>query len=318
MLHLNKHDIMIITYHYVLDRSQDRFPRLKGLSKDQFRNQIQILIDEGACFLNLDTLKQCIRNEIEVPRGATLLTFDDGYSGHFHNVLPILVDFGIVGTFFPVVRAARDQSLLDVNKIQLLLHELDAHELQRKVKSILSDRFNYSRSMINAVEKLYCVEGRYDTKFENFIKKLLQNGLPPKIRILILEQLFENYFGYQDQNYSCNFYMNIEQLRQLKAAGMDLGGHSISHPWLDSLAKKDQEAEISESVNFLIENGLSDKQLWSFCYPYGRYNHQTIEVLNSIGCSLAFTVEREMANTGSNFLELPRFDTNDVSIHFNR
>ena len=50
-----------------------------------------------------------------------------------------------------------------------------------------------------------------------------------------------------------------------------------------------------------------------FCYPYGGYNKDTLEILNSYNCAAGFTCDVGIFNPlMSNILELPRLDTNDM------
>ncbi len=68
----------------------------------------------------------------------------------------------------------------------------------------------------------------------------------------------------------------------------DIGGHTTSHPQdIKKLSESDAKAEIMDNKGWL-EDIIGRKIEW-FCYPRGRYNEKTIEILKDIGYSYART-----------------------------
>ncbi|ATU05526.1 hypothetical protein BKN14_03710 [Candidatus Gracilibacteria bacterium HOT-871] len=65
-------------------------------------------------------------------------------------------------------------------------------------------------------------------------------------------------------------YMNWEQIRELQAAGNEIGGHSFSHPNLTTVNAKELEKQVIESKKE-IEKQIG-KPVISFAYPIGKYN----------------------------------------------
>ena len=61
------------------------------------------------------------RMNLNLPTGACLLTFDDGYIDHFETVFPILAENKIQGCFFQPAKAILAHEVLDVNKIHFIL-----------------------------------------------------------------------------------------------------------------------------------------------------------------------------------------------------
>ena len=56
-----------------------------------------------------------------LPENACLLTFDDGYLGHYITVFPELARRGWSGAFYPPVVALHREQVMEVNKIHLIL-----------------------------------------------------------------------------------------------------------------------------------------------------------------------------------------------------
>lgn len=72
-------------------------------------------------------------------------------------------------------------------------------------------------------------------------------------------------------------YLRRDEVKELMDAGFEIGSHSVTHPFLDRLNRLEQLHEISDS-KIAIER-LTNSIVTSFCYPDGRYNDQTMNIL---------------------------------------
>lgn len=91
-------------------------------------------------------------------------------------------------------------------------------------------------------------------------------------------------------------YMGQEQIDELKKSGMEIGSHSLSHPNLSNVGDQEANRQIFESKSDAI----------TFCYPGGRYDSETIDLLQQAGYKAAVTTHFGIADEGSSVLELPR------------
>jgi peptidoglycan/xylan/chitin deacetylase (PgdA/CDA1 family) len=90
--------LSIIMYHYVRDLRRSRFPNLKGLETDRFREQIAYIKKHYSVISGDELLAAAeARSWDTLPPSPLLLTFDDGYVDHFTQVFPILRGAGISG-----------------------------------------------------------------------------------------------------------------------------------------------------------------------------------------------------------------------------
>jgi len=99
-------------------------------------------------------------------------------------------------------------------------------------------------------------------------------------------------------------YLNQNQLRVIAKSGMEIGSHSITHCDLTKVGQHRLEVEVNESKKLLEE--LVGVKIISFCYPYGRYNKNILNVLYKSEYYYARTTNEWLANvySGRNF-ELP-------------
>lgn len=73
-----------------------------------------------------------------------------------------------------------------------------------------------------------------------------------------------------------------EDVKNIAAAGHDLGNHSQSHKQMSQLSAAECEIEIT-TVSEKIKN-LTGKEVTLFRPPYGDYNNTLVETVNKVGC----------------------------------
>lgn len=307
--------LTIVMYHYVRPTPRSAFLTVKGRALDEFRGQLDFLARHYRV-VRIEEVIAAMRGETTLPDNAALLTFDDGYTDHYHYVLPELLARGMQGSFFPPACSVLDGRVLDVNKIHFALASGVAPT--RLVAEVLAavDEHRESYGLKSNAEyyQTYSHESRYDTPDVTFIKRILQKGLPQALRSEIVDRLFRRYVTTDERAFAATLYMDREQLRELREAGMCLGSHGDQHRWLNTLDADEQRHEIERSLAFLGELGVPERD-WVMCYPYGGYDDSLLALLREKRCALGLTVDVGVADIGRNDpLRLPRLDTNDVPI----
>ena len=308
-----KNKVTIVAYHYVRDLKFSRYPQIKGLDTVFFKEQIAY-IKKNYSVITMEQLIDSIDKSKALPDKSLLLTFDDAYIDHFTQVLPILVENKIQGSFFPPAKAIIDHTLLEVNKIHhILASNTEAAYIKSEIFKLMDEyRIEYGLKSNEFYYDLLAIPDRFDTADVIFIKRLLQRGLPEKLRNRITNKLFEKFIGLPESVFSRELYMTIDQIKMMYKAGMHIGSHGFDHYWLDSLPFEEQEQEIIKSLEFLKQIGV-DISNWTMCYPYGGYNQLTIDLLKKYNCKLALTVDLGIAEASvKNRFILPRLDTNDL------
>ncbi|MBZ9560030.1 MULTISPECIES: polysaccharide deacetylase family protein [unclassified Modicisalibacter] len=307
--------LTIVMYHYVRPMPRSAFLTVKGRALDEFQGQLDFLARHYRV-VRVEEVIAAMRGEATLPDNAALLTFDDGYTDHHRYVLPELVARGMQGSFFPPACSVLDGRVLDVNKIHFVLASGVAPS--RLVSEIFAalDELRDAHDLKSNAEyyQAHSQESRYDTPEVTFIKRLLQKGLPLALRSEIVDRLFRRYVTRDERDFAAMLYMDREQLRDLREAGMCLGSHGDQHRWLNTLDADEQRREIDRSLAFLGELGVPERD-WVMCYPYGGYDDSLLTLLREKRCALGLTVEVGVADIVRNDpLRLPRLDTNDVPV----
>jgi peptidoglycan/xylan/chitin deacetylase (PgdA/CDA1 family) len=299
-------------YHYVRDLKNSKYPDIKGIDISEFKEQINYF-RKHYHFITMEELIFSVDNKKSLPEKSILLTFDDAYIDHYVYVYPILDEFKIQGSFYPPAKAITEHKVLDVNKIHYLLAAVkDTDILLREIKlqlKIFKEQFNLSD--FEFYYNKLAIKDRYDSKDIIFIKRLLQVELNEGVRQLIINKLFQKIIDIDENTFSRQLYMDIDQIKCMKRNGMHIGSHGYDHYWLGSLSLEQQKEEILKSLNFLSKIG-ADMNSWTMCYPYGNYNNDTLKLLEQYKCKLALTTDVNVTNLENyHKYKLPRLDTND-------
>lgn len=306
--------LTIVMYHYVSDIQKSAFPGLKGLELSAFKRQLDFLQSEYS-FLPTRDLMGCIKGNASLPDNACWLTFDDGYSDHYKYVFPELASRGIEGAFFPIVKPIVEREILDVHKIHYILASADDVSLiEEDLRSLYftSDLAQSTGRSFDDLKAALAIPNRFDSADVIFVKRMLQHAIPEGWRGLFADHLFRKYVSVDVHAFAEDLYMSSAQLSEMVQSGMYVGSHGYRHLWLSQETRQTQLEEIQKSLAFLESVGASIDD-WVMCYPYGKYNSDTLEILNGVGCLVGLTTRVGIADLRHHsHLEFPRLDTNDL------
>jgi peptidoglycan/xylan/chitin deacetylase (PgdA/CDA1 family) len=307
--------VTIIKYHYVRDLDNSEYSNIKGRKIEEFIEQIKYFMKHYN-IISMETFLDSLINSTLLPPKSILLTFDDGYSDHYNNVYPFLLEENLSGAFFLPFKAINEKIVLDVNKIQLILSVVNDHDLI--INEIFDQLSKYKEKHNLFAREIYfnklAVKDRWDNRKVNLIKGLLQHALPCSIRKAILNYIFKKYITNDEKGLSQQFYMSYNNAIRMKSDGMHIGNHSYNHDWLSTKSKQSQENDIDKSL-LCLRKIIGDDEPWTMSYPYGDYNHDTIDVAANRGCKAGFSLNTGVADMSTDGLyELPCLDTNDFPI----
>lgn len=306
--------LTIVVYHYVRDLDGSRYPRIRGLTVEDFQGQLDYIERYYQVVPTEAVIAAVLGDGEPMPANALWLTFDDGYADHYETVFPNLRQRGLTGAIFAPVRAITERRVLDVNKIQFILAAVkDARRLVHDIFASLDElRAEHGLEPNATYYARWAKPSRYDPVDVVFVKRMLQKGLPEALRALIAHRLFAKFVTADEPSFAQELYASAEQLREMQAAGMTIGVHSYKHDWMDDLSYEQQEDDIDRSLAFLSALDAPTVN-WTMCYPYGAYDDSLLAVLRRKGCAVGVTVNPVVAQIGKGDpLTLPRLDTNDL------
>ncbi|MBY0414941.1 MAG: polysaccharide deacetylase family protein [Bdellovibrionales bacterium] len=227
---MHNNDLAISMYHYVRDFSKTAYPKINGLDTKKFENQIKYF-SKYYKVLTMEEVLHHYETKTSLPSKSMLLTFDDGYTDHYLEVLPILKKYQMQGTFFVPSRAIDKKEVLDVNKIHFLMAVLDEDFFVKEIFSFIdSHRAEHDLKTNEQYFLMYKDLGYHlDSASARFIKKILQMGLPEMLRKKAVKELFRKHFPKNEEDFSSELYLSKKQIGEMLSEKMHIGSHAHSH-----------------------------------------------------------------------------------------
>lgn len=272
---LLRDDLRILAYHRVLESVEpsgfDFDLELISASAERFRNQMAFLRRHFHP-LRFDEVLARVESGRSLPSRAVLVTFDDGYEDNHRVAFPILKDLGMSAMFF--VSTGHIDSGMPY-AYDWLVHmicttqatRLDAPELALEAR--LPDSMGGRRAL--AVDVLDRLKSLDESSQAAFMARL------------------EGEWGLSraSGNDDCRP-MTWDQVREMHAAGMEIGSHGVRHRMLAKLPAAQMAEEICESKATLDrELGISADVL---SYPVGgpdAFDAQVVEIARMAGFRMA-------------------------------
>lgn len=235
--------LSILLYHRVLAAPD---PLLGGdPDTNTFRAQMALLKN----IFNVLPLSEAIERlqSSSLPARAVCVSFDDGYRDNAELALPILSELGVPGTFFIATGYLDNGRMFNDSVIEAVRQapegnvDLTALQLGRHTITDLESRKRLIRHVIESI--------KYRRSDE---------------RARVAEQIAEHW----GVNLPNNLMMSSQQVRELTAAGMEIGGHTVTHPILAEVPDGEAEREIRQGREELA--ALTGQPLKVFAYPNGK------------------------------------------------
>lgn len=92
--------------------------------------------------------------------------------------------------------------------------------------------------------------------------------------------------------------------RRLAEAGMEIGAHTMTHPFLTLLSPEEQRREIAESA--ALAAGRTGGAVTGLAYPVGDHDGRTVEAARAAGLAYAVTTRAGDCAPGADAFRLPR------------
>lgn len=275
--------LCVINYHRILPAPD---PLLASEPDVQaFRWQMELLAE---CFNVLPLQEALAALEAgELPPRAVCITFDDGYRSVHDLALPILMELDLHATVFVTSGYLGNGNMWNDRIIEAVQNlpagALDLRHLNLGIYPLMSlaDRRRAAEELIAA------------SKY-----------LPPERRGAVAQEL-EDMLGYR---LSDEAMLTPEMVRNLALQGLEIGGHTVSHPILAGLDDDAARYEIAEGKRQL--EAIIGRPVSLFAYPNGKFgidfDERHMRMAKEAGFSAAFTTSIGAASRKNDLFRLPR------------
>jgi peptidoglycan/xylan/chitin deacetylase (PgdA/CDA1 family) len=263
--------VLAFNYHRIGDPAGCLFDRgLWSATCEAFSDQLRFLKSH----LDLISPKE-LTSAVRSKRGRYgLITFDDGYRDNFENAFPILEAANVPATFFVVT------GFLDASTVPWW------DEIAWMVRTSPRDRLELPEWLPTPV----CLDR---SNRETPIRQLLRTykTMPTESTERYLDSLADaTGSGRCGAEMGRNLWMDWDMLRQMRACGMTIGGHTTNHPILARTTPLRQREEILGCGRRLAE--VLGEPMRYFSYPVGgrqAFDAVTRSCLREAGVRFAFS-----------------------------
>ena len=266
---------LVLAYHRITTLPTDPYGLCTGV--ELFRRHLEVIRAHG---------QVRVLSELAGMRGpGVALSFDDGYADNLTNAAPLLREFGIPATFFVTTRALTGEG-------EFWWDELDALLLQEEVSRHRDWRLWRDRPPTCATRMLRSL-------YRCFEK------LPVDQQAGLLARLRELFPGPRPARPSHRRLSQAELCQLAAQPGLEVGCHTVSHERLSLVGLARQRAEIGGARREL--EGLLERPVAGFAYPYGAYARQTPSLVREAGFAYACTFRPGVVRPTSDPYRLPRW-----------
>jgi peptidoglycan/xylan/chitin deacetylase (PgdA/CDA1 family) len=284
--------VVCLNYHRVGDGSRSPFDReIWSASGDAFDEQVRFLAAHADVVTpdDLPDISPTRRDRF------VLITFDDGYRDNYHTAFPILRAHGVAASFFVTTGHVDRPRLAWWDEIACMVRESPRAGLEAGnwlPGPIVFDEPDRDEA-VAALLRVY-------------------KTLPTESTWAYLEYLAEaTGSGRRGEEAARDVWMSWDMLREMRASGMVIGGHTVNHPVLSRLGAEGQWAEISGCAQRIADE-LGEPMRY-FSYPVGQpdsFDRHSRDCLQRIGVRFAFSYYGGFQRFG----ELDAFDVRRIPV----
>jgi peptidoglycan/xylan/chitin deacetylase (PgdA/CDA1 family) len=293
--HLRRHAAVVVCYHGVMPGADDRYDYLHNnfVAASAFERHLVWLSSRYRLVPLAQLISAFDRDQPLPPRAATI-TFDDGFANNYRVAFPILRRMGISATIF-----------LTTGKIGIAGAQLWTERVKRAI--FLSDRSTVAVDLGGV--KTFELKGPHAR--ERIARTILGDlkRAPLAMRDEWMERV-EHAFGaapLRPADAMRYDFLTWSEVREMAAAGIEFGSHTVTHPILTTLTDAQLRDELTESKR-TIESELG-RECYSFAYPNGGYadfGAREMAALETAGYRCAFSLEGHLVHHGAHRFALDR------------
>ncbi|HEY9106421.1 MAG TPA: polysaccharide deacetylase family protein [Roseateles sp.] len=289
--------LTVLIFHRVLREPDPLFPdEVDAARFDELLGWVRAWFN----VLPLDTAIQRLRDG-ELPARAAALSFDDGYADNHDVALPLLRKHGLPCSFFIATGFLNGGRMWNDTLIESVRHSgLAVLDLRGLVDGHGVDLGQHA---LGDVASRRAALGRLVERVKY---------LPPEPRVACVQAIAAR----AEVTPPDDLMMTSGQVRALRAAGMQIGAHTVNHPILAKVDERQAGDEIGRSRDAL--QAMLGEKVGLFAYPNGRPGTDYLPevhpgIVRELGFEAAVSTRWAAARRGDDVFQIPRFTPWDRS-----
>ena len=242
----------MLMYHRFTSAQSD--PRVAGVSAESFEQQVAHIARHHHPMTVTEMIRGCFEGK-ELPKHAIAITVDDGYEDFYQIAWPILKRHKVPATFYVTTGFVDEKLWLWPDQLTWILGSV-------------SESTSSVTPFTQGKETLVPPSSPEDQQqlFGRLVSHLLR--IPDEKKHAFLHELAEHWqLSIPEKAPHWARPVSWSQLAEMQAQGLEVGGHTVTHPSLSQVSPEQAKAEIMGTRDALVAN-LGDAER-SFCYPNG-------------------------------------------------
>ncbi len=283
------------------------------VSADNFEGHLAVMTD-GAQPMPLDALVAAAANG-DLPPRAVAITSDDGYANIATTGRPLLERHGVPATLFALSAPLTDGGEFWWDRLAAII----------LVPGDLPDHLRLGVGPdgvdIELGRAVTYTEAQWRTDH------LHRDGDQPGPRMALYLQLWKlllpwdhrrrrqtlqalaEWAGAPEQTRPTYRSLTPGELADLDGDTVTVGGHTLTHPLLPDLCRRERRREIDCNKRHLEE--ILNRPVTTFSYPFGGHDNKTVAAVRSAGYRVAVTTKPSLVDAHSHRLRIGRYDVKD-------
>lgn len=212
----------------------------------------------------------------KVKPNSVAITVDDGYLDFYEYAFPLLKKYNIPATFYVATGFVSGEQWLWTDQLHWMFEEMGDGRPEISLNDFIMPAA--SNDDVDWQQRSYQLNGYLLTLPETEKWRVIHQ-LASEWKLVIPKKAVGPYRG-----------CSLEQLAEMQEFGIEIGGHTVSHPSLGRVSSAIAKEEIDNCYKYLKENlGESNR---SFCYPNGTksdYTEDVKSISKAVGFSCAVT-----------------------------
>jgi peptidoglycan/xylan/chitin deacetylase (PgdA/CDA1 family) len=262
--------VIVLNYHRVGDSSGQPWDRtLWNADAESFDTQLATLAADADVIGPTEAVALAREKR---PGRHVLLTFDDGYRDNYEIAFPLLRRHGLTAAFFPATGFLDNPGPAWWDELAWMVR----HASNRRLPA--GDALQELALGPECEDTIAALTARY-------------KELPEQDSATFLDEVADATGSGRCPASLCgDLWMTWDMVRELRSGGMEIGGHTVTHPILARLTQERQREEIYRCAERL-EAELDCPMRW-FAYPVGSldaFTEGTQQLLGERGVQLAFS-----------------------------
>ncbi|MEB3181389.1 MAG: polysaccharide deacetylase family protein [Nostocaceae cyanobacterium] len=304
---------VILMYHRITEVDLD--PWSLCVTPKHFAEHLEVL-QTSAHPIALQQLAQAHRDG-NIPPRAVAVTFDDGYADNLLFAKPLLEQYNIPATVFVTTGHIGTQREFWWDELERVL--LQPGKLPEQLSLViqgsthqwnLGKAADYSADDYRQDYGKKAWEAKSDSRlfFYYSVWQRLQ-PLPAQERLQVLDDILTWADAAPLARGTHRSLLPAEVCSLAQGELVEIGAHTVTHPFLSAQSTALQRQEIQESKVYL--EALLNRPVSSFAYPHGNYSQQTLSLIREAGIEYACSTEENTVWRDSDRFQLPRFQVHN-------